>query len=167
MTDSPSRTVLARIAVGLLLGLVITGIIWYGISVGELERFWRNIVTRPSGPMTFRFILQPTMSSIAALRDGIKDARLGRAPYLFATIRRSERRTDRLWEGIVSTEKILILGVVMDVACQLIFFGTLHPAEAAVVAILLAFVPYAVLRGPVNRIARHWVCVERPTAPKK
>lgn len=45
----------------------------------------------------------------------------------------------------------------MDIACQVIFIGTFYPAEAAVVAILLAFVPYAMLRGPVNRVARHWI----------
>jgi hypothetical protein len=38
--------------------------------------------------MTFRFMLQPAMAAIAAFRDGIGDARLGRLPYA-ATIDRS------------------------------------------------------------------------------
>ena len=33
--------------------------------------------------MTFRFILQPVMAAVAALHDGIKDARLGRSPYFW------------------------------------------------------------------------------------
>ena len=40
--------------------------------------------------MTFRFILQPIMATIAALYDGIKDARTGRSPYLW-TILSSQR----------------------------------------------------------------------------
>ena len=36
--------------------------------------------------MTFRFILQPAMAFIAALRDGVMDARPGRRPYLWALI---------------------------------------------------------------------------------
>jgi hypothetical protein len=28
-----------------------------------------------------------------------------------------------MWEGVVSTARILILGVVMDVVCQLVFLG--------------------------------------------
>ena len=154
----PSRNeiLLARIAVALLIGLAVSGVVWYGLSTEELSRVWRNIVARPGGPMTFRFVLQPAMAAIAALRDGIHDARFGRAPYLSAIVRGIEDRGARLWEGIVSTARILILGVVMDVIYQLVFLDAFHPAEAALIAILLAFVPYALLRGPIGRIAHHW-----------
>jgi hypothetical protein len=148
---------LARVAVALLFGLVVMGVAWYGISADELDRLWRNIIARPGGPMTFRFMLQPAMAAITALRDGIGDARLGRLPYAATIIRDSGERGSLLWEGIVSTAKILILGVVMDVAYQWFFFGTFHPAEAAVIAILLAFIPYVLLRGPIKRVAHHWI----------
>jgi hypothetical protein len=158
MIDPPSKfaILLAHIAVVLLFGLAVTGIVWYGISVEVLDRYWRNIVTRPGGPMTFRFVLQPVMAGAAALRDGISDARLGRSPYLSEIIRGVEGRGSRLWEGVVSTARILILGVVMDVIYQLVFLNGFYPAESALIAILLAFVPYMVLRGPIRRIARHW-----------
>jgi hypothetical protein len=57
----------------------------------------------------------------------------------------------------VSTARILILGVVMDVIYQWVVFKTFYPAQAAVIAVLLAFVPYLLLRGPMERVARHWV----------
>jgi len=154
---SKNEILLARIAVALLIGLAVIGVVWYGLSTEELDRVWRNITARPGGPMTFRFVLQPAMAAIAALRDGVNDARLGRTPYLSAIVRGVEGRGARLWEGIVSTARILILGVVMDVIYQLVFLGEFYPAEAALIAILLAFVPYALLRGPIGRIARHWV----------
>ena len=153
---SKNEILLAHIAVALLIGLAVTGVVWYGLSTEELDRAWHNIVARPGGPMTFRFVLQPTMAVIAALRDGVNDARFGRAPYLFAIVRGLEGRGARLWEGIVSTARILILGVVMDVIYQLVLLDAFYPAESALIAILLAFVPYAVLRGPIGRIARHW-----------
>ena len=53
-------------------------------------------------------------------------------------------------------------GVVMDIIYQLVFLGEFFPAEAAIVAVLLAFVPYALLRGPIARVARHWTI--RPTS---
>lgn len=159
MTDPPSRLAifLARIAVTLIVVLVAAGIFWYGISADELDRFWRNAVTRPGGPMTFRFVLQPAMACIGALRDGIKDARLGRSPYLFEIILGDGGRGRRLWEGVISTAKIMILGIAMDIFYQLIFFDTFHPAESAFIALLLAFVPYALLRGPFKRIASFWI----------
>jgi len=107
--------------------------------------------------MTFRFFLQPLMASIAALYDGINDAHLGRSPYLSAIVRGIEGRSSRLWEGVVSTAKILLLGIVMDVVYQLTVLDTFHPAESAFIAILLAFVPYALLRGPVKRVASRWI----------
>jgi len=159
MNDPPSKfaVFLARMAVVLLASLLVAGIVWHGLSGEVLDRHWRNIVARPGGPMTFRFILQPTMASIAALRDGINDAYLGRSPYLSAIIRGIEGRGGRLWEGVVSTAKILIVGIVMDVVYQLTVFGTFHPAESASIAILLAFIPYALLRGPFQRVASRWI----------
>ena len=153
---SRNEILLARIAVALLIGLAVSGVVWYGLSTEELTRVWRNIAARPGGPMTFRFVLQPAMAAIAALRDGVNDARLGRAPYLSAILRGIEGRGARLWEGVISTARILILGVVMDVIYQLVFLNTFYPAESAIISILLAFVPYALLRGPIGRIARHW-----------
>lgn len=44
----------------------------------------------------------------------------------------------------------------MDVIYQVIFLKMFYPAEALVVALLLAFVPYVVVRGLVTRIARRW-----------
>jgi hypothetical protein len=100
------------------------------------------------------------MALIVALRDGVKDARLGRRPYIWALIhgvRDPQGRSGRLWEGFVATARILILGVVMDVIYQWRELDTFYPGQAAVIAILLAFVPYLVFRGPIERIAHHWV----------
>ena len=36
-----------------------------------LQRLWTELVARPSGPMAFRFILQPVMGAIFAIRDGV------------------------------------------------------------------------------------------------
>jgi hypothetical protein len=157
---SGSAIVQARLAAALIVGLIILGAVWYEISFESLDRLWKDMLARPGGPMTFRFILQPAMAAAMALRDGVNDARLGRRPYLWALlrgVRTPEGRAGRLWQGIVSTARIIILGVVMDVIYQWLEFKTFYPVQAAVIAILLAFVPYLLLRGPMERIARHWV----------
>jgi hypothetical protein len=162
LINTPSKKAIlhARIAVALLFGLVVFGVAWYGVSFENLDRMWDDILNRPGGPMTFRFILQPAMAVIAALRDGVHDARFGRRPYFWALlhgVRDPRGRSGRLWEGIISTARILILGVVMDSIYQWMVFKTFYPGQAAVIAVLLAFVPYLLLRGPIARIARHWV----------
>jgi hypothetical protein len=156
-TPSGSAIVQARLAAALILGLIILGAVWYGISFESLDRLWNDILARPGGPMTFRFILQPAMAAIAAFRDGVDDARIGRAPYILSMLTGVEPRGARLWESVVATARILVLGVVMDSIYQGLVLRTFYPAQAAVIAVLLALVPYLLLRGPFERVARHWV----------
>ena len=155
-TPTPVQVLQARIAAGLVLALLVGGAIWYGVSYQSLDRLWRDLLDRPGGPMTFRFFLQPAMAALAALHDGVEDARTGRPPYAWALVRLAEGRSARIWEGIVSTARILILGVVMDVIYQGVVMHTFYPTQAAVIAIVLAFAPYVLLRGPIARIARRW-----------
>jgi hypothetical protein len=147
---------LGRIAIALLIALVVLGVVWRGVSVENLDRLWKDILARPGGPMTFRFVLQPTMAAIAALHDGVDDARLGRTPYLWSIAQGVESRGARLREGVISTAKIIILGVIMDSVYQYLVFKTFYPGETLVVALLLAFVPYLMLRGLIERVARRW-----------
>jgi hypothetical protein len=155
-TPSRSQILLARLVVTLSVVFVLVGLLMYGLSSEVALRIWHNIVDRPGGPMVFRFVLQPVMATMAALRDGIRDARAGRAPFLWALFTEPTQRRGRLDEAMIATSRIVLLGLVMDTVYQIIEFKSFHPAEAVIVALLLAFVPYLLLRGPVTRIARRW-----------
>ena len=117
-----------------------------------LVRFFTNLIGRLHGPLTFRFLLQPTVAAIFAVRDGLRDAREGRRPYFWSIFFQGEARHDLLREGWRAVGRVLLLGVVMDLIYQLIVFRWVYPGEMIVVALLLAFGPYLLLRGPVNRV---------------
>jgi hypothetical protein len=159
MTETPSKTqvLLARLAAALVVAFVLIGIAWNGLSAETLGRLWRNLLDRPFGPMTFRFFLQPIMAGVAAGLQGVKDARLGRSPYLWTILTHPEKAGGRLYEGLIATSRVILLGLVMDVIYQRMIFDTFHPGEAAIIAILLAFVPYLLLRGPITRVAAWWL----------
>jgi len=57
-------------------------------------------------------------------------------------------------DGWKSVGRVFILAIVIDVIYQLIVFRWVYPVEALLVAAILAFIPYLLIRGPVNRIAR-------------
>ena len=113
-----------------------------------------NLAARVGGPMTFRIILQPLMASLFAFRDGLRDAREDRPPYLWTLITDSSQRVDLLRQGWAAVGRVFILAIVMDVVYQLIVEGWIYPGELLIIAILLAVVPYLVIRGPVNRLVR-------------
>ena len=150
------QILLAQVVWALLIVFVLIGAVWHGVSGEVLGRIWHNLIERPGGPMTFRFILQPSMAVLLAVIDGIRDARSGAPPYFWSLVTGSTARLDRLFDGVIATSRVLLLGLVMDVAYQLIVFKTFYPGEAAIVAVLLAFVPYLLLRGPFARLARMW-----------
>jgi hypothetical protein len=109
---------------------------------------------RWTGPMSFRLIMQPIMAAIFAIRGGINDAREGRQPYLRAIIMDKAERYNLLHEGWKSIGRIFLIAVVMDLIYQWIEYRWIFPIETLFIAVVLAIVPYLVLRGPVNRIWR-------------
>ena len=121
-----------------------------------LSRIWADLVARPAGPLSFRFILQPVMATLLAVRDGIKDARTGRSPYFWTVIHNPAERRARLHEGLVATSRILALGLLMDAIYQFKVSERFHVGEALIVAVALAFIPYLLIRGPAARLTRWW-----------
>jgi hypothetical protein len=121
-----------------------------------LIRALMNITDRVGGPMTFRLILQPLMATLLAVRAGVKDAQTGRPPYLWTILRDPSQRGDLLREGWKSVARVFFLAIIMDIIYQLIVLRWVYPLELILIAILLAVIPYLLLRGPVNRLVRRW-----------
>ena len=156
MTDANPQELglLAKLVLILAVLLLAAGVFWHGATWVDLQRIWTNLINRPSEPMAFRFILQPAMALIAAIHDGVKDARTGRSPYFWTLLRNPQKRVARLREGLNATARIILLAVGMDVIYQITVFNTFYPGEALLIGLQLAFVPYLLMRGPVARIAR-------------
>jgi uncharacterized protein YdeI (YjbR/CyaY-like superfamily) len=68
-----------------------------------------------------------------------------------------EARGGLLWAAIRSTARMVILATAMDGVYQWLVLDTFYPREAVAIALLLGFIPYLLLRGPIGRIARRWI----------
>ena len=117
-------------------------------------RIVENLVDRVSGPMKFRMLLQPIMAISFAVIAGLADARLGKPPYFWSLLTDPAHRTDMLRDGWKSVGKVFVLAMVLDVVYQIIVARFVYPGEVVIVALLLAIVPYLLVRGLVTRIAR-------------
>src|SRR5271169_2768808 len=116
------------------------------------NRFFENLVDRVHGPMKFRLVLQPLMAAFFAFRDGRKDALAGRGAYFWQLFTDSGHRKELVANGWKSVGRVFILAVVLDAVYQLWQLHWFYPGEAVTVALILAIIPYLLLRGPVNRL---------------
>jgi len=118
------------------------------------SRFAQNMIGRVSGPMKFRLVMQPCMAIFLAVRGGLQDARAGKPPYFWGVCTDKGERESMMKDGWKHIAKVFILAVALDVVYQLIELHFVYIGEAIAVAIILAIIPYLLVRGPVNRLAR-------------
>ncbi len=123
-----------------------------------VTRFVTDLIGRLSGPLTLRLFLQPAVAMFFAVRDGLNDAREGRPPHFWRLVtgppEARKRRAMETWKAVL---KVFVMAVVLDCVYQLLVFRWVYPVEAAVTAALLAILPYVLLRGVINRLARTWI----------
>jgi hypothetical protein len=117
-------------------------------SIGE------GLRERLHGPLAFRLLIQPLMATILAIRAGVKDGHRCRPAYLWAVLTDPTHRRALLHGGWKDISRVFLLAIGMDVAFQVIVYHTLHPLGTLLVAVVLAALPYAVVRGPVSRLTR-------------
>lgn len=120
-----------------------------------LARYAQNLVGRIHGPMNFRLALQPLMAVVLAIRDGTRDAHRANAPYLRELLVDPNRRRHLIANGLKSIGKVFIVALILDGVYQYIELRWFYPGEAVSIAVLLALVPYILLRGPVSRLVAH------------
>jgi hypothetical protein len=119
-----------------------------------VARGWENFIARPEGPLNIRFIIQPAMAISIAIRAGLKDAKEGRPAYLWEVFTNPAHRRDLLQGGWKDGRRLFLLSAILDTIYQIIVHHDIYIFELLFTATLLALVPYFVLRGPVNRLAR-------------
>jgi hypothetical protein len=121
-----------------------------------LTRVWDHLVDRIGGPMSLRFLMQPTMAIFFGIIDGLRFAREGRSLLLWGgpedpSERRAQRRATWWCIG-----KVFALAIILDVIYQIVVFKWFYFLETLIVAIAVALVPYFLVRGLVNYLTRAW-----------
>jgi hypothetical protein len=122
-----------------------------------LTRLIGDLIGRLTGPLTMRLFLQPAVAGFFAVRDGLKDARDGRPPHFWRMVtgppEARRRRAKETWTAVL---KVFLMAVVLDCVYQVMVFRWIYPGESIVTGVILAILPYMVLRGAATRIARSW-----------
>ncbi len=119
-----------------------------------LARALRGALDGLSGPMRFRFILQPLVAILVAFRAGRRDARTGQPPFLWAVVLHHGHRKERAAQAWRDVWRVFLVAVLVDFSLQVIVHQRVVPLQAVFVATTLALVPYVLVCGPINRLER-------------
>jgi hypothetical protein len=128
------------------------------LQTGDLylfsRQFFDDMLARLTGAGRLRFLLQPTVAILLGARDGLKDARRGLPPFLWALTFHGEHRRELLRSTFSSVRDLVAIAILLDVLSQYLIFREIHPAAAILLGPVLIGMPYAVSRAFANRISR-------------
>ncbi len=117
-------------------------------------RVCSDLIGRAEGPMNFRCIMQPLIATLLAVRAGLRDEREGRPPFLWMFIWLPGERHDLIRRAWRDLSRIFIVAIVIDIGYQWFVFKLIRPGELVITGLVLAVLPYFLVRGPVCRIRR-------------
>lgn len=106
-----------------------------------------------SGPGSMRFYLQPAIAVLLGIRDGLRDKRAGRPPFLLEVFIHSGRRRETLSEAMRRIALPLGVATAASLFFQHIIRGKAHLWQGIAYAILFVALPYGIVRGLTNRAA--------------
>jgi hypothetical protein len=117
------------------------------------QAFFEDLPKRLTGPGRFRFVVQPAVAILLGIRDGLLDARAGRAPYLYSLLF-YQRRRELLRSGFNTIVNLMLMGILLDAIAQWFILGASYPGAALVIGPVLITLPYALARALANRVAQ-------------
>ena len=147
-------TVVASLAIAAALVPAIVDTVETGRVYLFSREFLEDLPARFTGRGRLRFILQPTIAILLGVRGGLADVRAGHPPYLLGLLVAGEGRRELLRSGLAAIRNLLAMGIILDLAFQVVLYGSVHPGAALVIGPILICAPYALSRALTNRLAR-------------
>lgn len=116
-----------------------------------METFIQEMLARLTGPLRFRFVIQPLIAILLGFRDGRLDAKAGDPPYMFDLVFHGERRRELLLRAGRTVVSPVVVGIILDIIVQILLFRRIFPFQALMVGTFVIAIPYMLARGASNR----------------
>ena len=110
------------------------------------------IVELLTGPGNLRFVVQPLIAILLAIRDGRNDAKAGTPAYLYEVVSGSGQRGATLKGGLKAILMPFSVAVILDSILQIVIFDVWRLQGALLVGLCLVGIPYVVVRSISNRL---------------
>lgn len=113
---------------------------------------WAEMISRTTGPLVLRFLLEPLMACAFAICGEARDARSSRLLSLVGVTTIPAARRDRLLEGLLAVGRLFLLATMMDAIYQCVVLTAVRPLQATIVGLAFALLPYLLVCGPASRL---------------
>jgi hypothetical protein len=111
-----------------------------------------NLLVRIDGPGALRFVLQPLVAMLLGVRDGRRDAMVGRPPYISGLLFDVLHRRESLLSGVGTISKPFLVSILIDAVLSHFVLGAIYPVSTLFVGIVLVALPYALARELTVRL---------------
>lgn len=119
-----------------------------------LSNAWTELVGRQSGPLHLRLLLQPAVATVLAVRSGRLSSRRGESRTL-GVLRPHPGKWQRcLMEAWRDVGTLFLVGFALDLTYQVIALHAIRVSHALIVAVVLAVVPYVIVRRLTTSLIR-------------
>lgn len=121
-----------------------------------MNPFIENLIApfpRLTGPMAFRFVMQPLVALCLGIRDGLKDSKSGTPPFIFDLVFTPKNRALQLKSAWKTLMIPIFVGVALDAVAQYLIFRSVRLIPAIIVGTLIMGIPYSLARAAANRLA--------------
>ena len=112
-----------------------------------------QMIGRISGPLNFRLIITPIIVTLMALTAGWRDAQHGEPAFFWALVSDPEKRRARMQAVWASIKRVIIVASIIDMLYQLYAFRAYYVFQTILLVIVVAILPYILVRGATTRIA--------------
>ena len=116
-----------------------------------------------NGPGRLRFFLQPVLAILLGVRDGVRDAKEGRPPYVWSVVTGTDR-VQQLKRGLKQIALPLGVGFILSLVFQYVIRRVVHVGIAVLFGAVFIAIPYMAARALSNRLYRPTVRRRRAEA---
>jgi hypothetical protein len=106
-----------------------------------------GLLAPADAPFSLRFLVQPLLAVLLGARDGWRDGKEGRPPYVWSLLRGNLPRPQLLREAWKAVSGPLFVAVALDLLVQALVMPPARPWHAVAVGGVLVALPYVLARG--------------------
>ena len=119
-----------------------------------LSSHGEHLLGRTAGPLNFRLLVMPLVTTFFAVRAAMRDAREGQPRFFQTFVTHPGDRARLFRSAMKDAGKILVMAIVLDTTYQILVLKSFYLVQLVFVVLVSAILPYLVVRSAISPLMR-------------